>query len=359
MKCKTIMLLVTYSCNLRCSYCYEPKTAFHQMSVADAKKYIGTILNTLDGNYDEFEVQFMGGEPLMAFEMIRDVSEWLWSHPQKIPLGMLFAATNGTLLNDEMKKWFTENKERFCLGLSYDGNQFMQDVNRSESSSLIDTDFFLNNWPNQSIKMTVSPQTLPHLYDGVVSLHSQGFANVAVDLAMGKNVLWEKEHLVIFQDQLNQLATFYIQHPDANVVSLLSIDISKVISRDHSSKKCGCGEDLITVDYDGQQYACHLFSPIATTKALAKMSQSIDFSNHALFISDECKECFLSPVCVSCYGMNYTVNGNVSRTFPFSCAAFKLQFKFSCQMQLAKAKEIDNNEKVRQLEGIINLLNYN
>lgn len=358
MKRKTIMLLVTYGCNLRCTYCYEPKTASYQMSATDAIRYIDNIVSTLDDSYDEYEVQFMGGEPLMVFEMIQEVSEWLWCHPQKIPLGMLFAATNGTLLTDEMKRWLTANKERFCLGLSYDGNRFMQDVNRSRSSSLIDTDFFSATWPDQSVKMTISPQTLSLLYSGVMALHSRGFSNVTVDLAMGKTVMWRKEHLTVFEEQLEQLADFYVQHPEFNVVSLLNIDIAKVLSRNQMSKKCGCGETLVTVDHDGQQYACHLFSPIAVTKALAKKSQSIDFSNHGLFISKECKECFLSPVCISCYGMNYTINGDVSRQSPFTCAAFKLQFKVSCQMQLEKARRCES-EKVELLERIIELLNNN
>ena len=56
--------------------------------------------------------------------------------------------------------------------------------------------------------------------------------------------------------------------------------------------------------------------------------------------------------------MNYTINGDVSRQSPFTCAAFKLQFKVSCQMQLEKARRCES-EKVELLERIIELLNNN
>lgn len=55
-----------------------------------------------------------------------------------------------------MKNWFNLNKSRIILGLSYDGTDFMQDINRSGSSKFIDKKFFLETYPKQSVKMTIS-----------------------------------------------------------------------------------------------------------------------------------------------------------------------------------------------------------
>ena len=142
---KAIMLLVTYGCNLRGTYCYEPKTVHKQMTVPDAKRYISEQVSRLDlDKFNEFDVQFMGGEPLLQFPLIREVSEWLWNQTWALPLAQVFAPTNGTLLNDDMRLWFSSHKDRICLGLSFDGNQVMQDVNRSDSYSSIDLAFFAN-----------------------------------------------------------------------------------------------------------------------------------------------------------------------------------------------------------------------
>ena len=121
------------------------------------------ILDVFDETgFDGVSIQFMGGEPLLAFPLIKDVSEWLWSKNIKYPYS-LFAATNGTLLNEDMKVWFTANKHRISLGLSFDGDVNTQNTNRSNSASLVDLDYFRDTWPESSVKMTISTDSLKYL----------------------------------------------------------------------------------------------------------------------------------------------------------------------------------------------------
>ena len=157
------MLLITYKCNLHCSYCYEPKNQNFKMSVSKAKQLISEYLNSF-GKTSPVEIQFMGGEPLLEFSLIKEVSEWLWDNGFDKGDNMLFAPTNGTLLNDEMRE--------FALGLSFDGDQVMQNTNRSDSYHKVDLKFFAATWPEQSVKMTISPSTVGHLAEGVKFLHS-------------------------------------------------------------------------------------------------------------------------------------------------------------------------------------------
>lgn len=121
-KQKVIMLLITYKCNLRCSYCYEPKISNFNMSFAKAKNIIQEQIEALDDEYEAVEIQFMGGEPLLEFPLIKECAKWLWSTPITDKQIMLFAPTNGTLLTDDMKEWFAKNKDRIHLGLSFDGD---------------------------------------------------------------------------------------------------------------------------------------------------------------------------------------------------------------------------------------------
>lgn len=80
-KQKVIMLLITYKCNLRCNYCYEPKVSNFKMSVAKTKNIIQKQIKALDESYEAVEIQFMGGEPLLEFPLIKECAEWLWSTP--------------------------------------------------------------------------------------------------------------------------------------------------------------------------------------------------------------------------------------------------------------------------------------
>ena len=351
------MLLVTHRCNLRCSYCYEPKQQAYDMTVTQAKQYVEETVCAMDDSYDEFEVQFMGGEPLLRYPLIMEVSEWLWNETFPKPLAQVFAPTNGTLLTDEMKAWFSENKERICLGLSFDGNRMMQNINRSNSYANVDLDFFLTTWPNQTVKMTLSPETLAMLYEGVAELHLIGFKYLTADLAMGKDIAWDTRHLSVLNEQLSRLSDFYLAHPEIPCMSMLNLDLSLVEQTDGKTKRCGCGETLVCIDYDGKQYACHLFSPITASKEQAIASQRIDFTDYSVFQSIMCKDCLLNPICNICYGMNYFCNGDVAKQSSFSCSAFKIQFLANCAFQYRRAKASGDYKEIGYIKQLIESIN--
>lgn len=352
------MLLVTYGCNLNCIYCYEPKTLRKKMSFGDACSYIERTVNNLDVSYGSFEVQFMGGEPLLAFEVIRQVSEWLWKQSFKTKLTQVFIVTNGTLLDDNMKKWFTANKDRICLGLSFDGDRIMQNMNRSNSSSLVDLSYFVLTWPEQTIKLTVSPLTLNMLYDGVTSLHASGVKKITADLAMGKNVAWNDEYLQILHEQLLRLSRYYISYPDKHPVSLLCLDIDSVEVVPHD-KPCGCGEDLVCIDVDGKEYACHLFSPITIGEDKAAIASStLNFVRHEDFVDEICHGCLLQATCTNCPGMNYINTGQVNRQDKFTCKANKVIFLANCEFALMKCEKSKDYDRISYVESIVKQIIY-
>lgn len=345
-KHKTIMLLVTYKCNLRCSYCYEPKLQNFRMDADKAKGIIQKQIAQLGDEYDSVEVQFMGGEPLLEFPLIKEVSEWLWTTPMNKKLMVLFAPTNGTLLTDEMKTWFTKYRERIHLGLSFDGNMVMQNVNRSISFSKVDLDYFARTWPEQSVKMTISPETIEYMSDGVVFLHEKGFKYISADLAMGPTVNWTKESLAIYRLELQKLSCFYLEHPTLIPFSMLRIDVTSIKSSQNLDvKTCSCGEDMVCVDWTGKSYACHLFSPVTIPMEKAiKSNQQYDFSNHSQFNSEICSRCILNTMCNHCYGMNYICTGDVAKPSPFHCSAFKILFVANCRFRLMLATKEQNKD---------------
>jgi len=350
------MLIVTYKCNLHCTYCYEPKSLHKMMTPEQAKSYIKRAVDSLDGSYDGFEVQFMGGEPLVEFSFIKEVSEWLWAQNWKLPLAQIFAATNGTLLDSSMKQWFSINRKRICLGLSFDGSRLMQNLNRSGSYDDVDLGFFASTWPRQSVKMTVSPDTVSHLYDGVMHLYANGLKNVAADLAVGRNVRWKQNHLGIFSEQLQKLADYYVAHPDCPRISFLDMDVTAVLSEEKRLKHCGCGEQLVCIDCDGAEYACHLFSPVSASPRQAEDSRNIDFTDESLFASEECRKCLLINVCTRCCGMNYQCQGDVAKPASFSCAAFRMQFAVTCSMLLRMAESYGDKEEKEKIRKVMECL---
>lgn len=349
------MLLITTQCNLRCSYCYEPKLKDFRMNVQRAKRIISEQIDRLGDKYDSVEIQFMGGEPLLEYSLIKEISEWLWATPLSKKLMVLFAPTNGTLLTEDMKAWFYANRERINLGLSFDGDVDMQNMNRSVSYNKVDLDFFVRTWPNQSVKMTISPETIGELSKGVLFLHSKGFRYISADLAMGPTIKWTNNALTQYRKELELLSCYYVEHPDLIPFSMLRLDVASVSKRINGYvKTCGCGEDMVCVDWTGKTYACHLFSPVSVSADKAKRSNEMyDFSDYSQFDSPVCSKCALNNLCNHCYGMNYICTGEVNNPSAFHCRGFKLLFAANCRFRLKMAEKHNDMNLKNQ---IINLL---
>ena len=101
------------------------------------------------------KIVLFGGEPFIKFEHIKNIVEYVEANYSSRNI-TVFISTNGTLLTEEIKNWIRRYKHLLVCGLSYDGTPEMQDINRSNSSSLIDLDFFATTYPDQEVKMTIS-----------------------------------------------------------------------------------------------------------------------------------------------------------------------------------------------------------
>jgi len=342
-----LMLTVTESCNLNCVYCYESIKSKKTMSIKTAIKYITKAFDLLN-NSNTLIISFHGGEPLIAYDLIKEISEWIWS--KKWPCKyLLFATTNATLLTNEMKQWFTINRNRILLGLSYDGTDAMQDINRSASSRLIDKDFFIKNWPRQSIKMTISKYTVNSIAKGIIYLHSYGFV-VNANLAYGTNWNMEESFDVFFK-QLKELADFYIYHPKIMPTSLLNLPLPAIlIEKDGIHHCCGSGRNMCSISTDGQAYPCHMFMPSSLTKN-ANMS-SIQFALESKqLLMQKCLHCYMEAICPTCYGISLIVNGDLSMRTKDYCKMMKIRALASSYMFGKMLSSATNNNEFIVFQG--------
>ena len=329
------------------------------MSVDAAKAIIKKAIDSVDAPYEAIDIQFMGGEPLMRFPLIRDVCEWLWNLDLKIPIESLSAPTNGTLLTDEMRSWFTKNKSRFSLQLSFDGNRLMQNENRSASAALIDLDFFATTYPDDGVKMTLSPKTIGYFFRGVKFLHEKGFKMVGANLAYGSHLGWGREHLEVLNRELDLLVDYYSEHPDLTPTDLLQIPVWNILEADAPDMSCRCGRDVVCYDYDGQVYPCHIFSPITITQDKAQAAQKIDFEAVKRQPAPPCSSCILQKMCIKCYGINFRDRGDCNAQSAFDCAQYKLFFYASCKLHKRLAMLKGDEIKSEIIDKTIQLLTHN
>lgn len=352
---KAIILLITYDCNLRCTYCYEPKKAHRQMSVESAKNVLRKTIDGLDDTYDSVIVQFMGGEPLLRFDLVREVSEWLWGLDLKVRIKNVHAPTNGTVLTPEMRTWLVKNKERFSLALSFDGKRLMQDINRSGSAADIDMAFFAETFPDVAVKMTLSPDTIGGFCEGYKYLHDQGFHEIGPSLAIGDNIGWQQKHLRVLREQLDLLVQYFISHPDVRRVGNFALPVWNILNPNAPDLACRVGRDIVCYDCDEKAYPCHIFSPIAMDAKLSAASTLMDFEEERK-AGGPCSNCILNKVCSRCFGANYRDRGNIAIPSAFDCAQFKLFFYANCKLQTMLAFQNKDAEMLSVMNKVNEML---
>ncbi len=354
---KEITIILTYSCNLRCSYCYEPKKVSKEMDLKTAKAIIcQEEFSKENDKFDNITIQFMGGEPLLRFDLIRDICEWIWQQEFPIPITNISFPTNGTLLNAEMYKWFIENRDRIHPQLSFDGNRIMQDVNRSNSSEKVDLEFFAHYFPHDGVKMTLSPQTIGSLSEGVIFLHNLGFTYVEANPAYGRSINWDKHHVELLMTELNKMVDYYMEHPNLTPMHLISLPVWMVLDEDREPSHCQLGDKLVCYDCDGKSYPCHFFSPITLDDKKLKQSTELNFKEIHNKLSSSCSKCFLKTICLTCYGSNFLDTGSCINQSAFTCAQFKIYFFVSCRYHLLDANRTNDEQKKALITKILKII---
>ena len=337
---KSVTLTVTEACNLNCGYCYEGHKSKKNMTYQTAKRILDYELN-LDDGFNGVTIDFFGGEPFLEFGLIRKVSEYLWNNEYKKPY-TIFASTNGTLIHKEIKSWLKKHKEKFSVGLSFDGNEYMQNTNRSNSFNEIDLDFFVKNWPNQGVKMTISLETLPYLFDGVKFLHEKGFI-VNCNLAYGLD--WSNYSLqTTLEDQLMKLIEYYVNNISIKPCSMLNMEIGFVSYDLSYSKWCGAGTQMKVYSPEGRMYPCHYFQPLSVGKDLSEKSLDIDFSVSEQLMDPDCKNCRILSICPTCYGSNFASTGDVRKKDRNLCRLTKIMALANSYLWYEKLRQYSDEE---------------
>lgn len=317
-------LCVTHSCNLDCVYCYQNHDGNNRMSFETACQSIDWIFTNVPEDMNGIEITFIGGEPLIEFDLIKKVYEY--TH-EKYPDDsyIFYATTNGALLNDEMKEWFREHKSSFVLGLSLDGLPDTHNHNRSNSYDKIDIPFFRDTWPDQGVKMTISEYSLKNFADNVIYIHNLGFKEIdGVNLFEG-NFDWSDESYVRnIIPQLKKLVDFYVENDYLMLDQMLGRQIDMCEEKDRPKRKwCGIGTGTIFFDTDGTRRPCPFVTPMTFSDKELDDIMKTDFEDHSAFVDDECFDsCYIYPICPMCPGANYLVK-----------KTFKVRDKSKCRMQ--------------------------
>lgn len=341
-KRRVCMLMITHACNLKCSYCYETHKQNAYMTVDLAKQIISEEAEMIESSdkFDEIQIDFMGGEPLMNFTLIKEIVEWLEKGAINVPW-VCFASTNATLINDDIKDWLKKHKKYMILGISYDGTSKMQLQNRGTDNYEIDLDFFYNLWPEQTFQMTISKETLPFLAEGVLSVQRKGY-EINASLAQGIN--WTMEDAKLYREQLCLLKEAYLKDVKLRPFNRLTryVDVFNLAPTERRQiHGCGSGLNMVTYDVDGKKYGCHMFTPIVLGTGAIGVN-AIEWEKEDLMADPYCETCVLRRFCPTCPGFNYKFRGSFASRDKRWCPLVLAEAMTACEFQIERIAMINH-----------------
>lgn len=335
---RTATLIINHSCNLNCTYCYEGFKSDTTMPFSLAQHILEKEFDFVlrSGKYNFLCIDFMGGEPFLEFALMRAIAEWVWSEQRPVPYRM-FVTTNGTLLTKDVCDWLRSNKERFKIGVSFDGTPTMHDRNRNGTSELVPLDFFKDVYPEQFCKMTISPRTVDTLAEGAIYLHARGFKFTA---NCGHGLDWSDSDYESFESQLKKLAEFYLVNPQYERIALLNLNMRETRLSAVPERTCGIGTSMVAYDVDGRSYPCPVFSPLTTGDTHAgEMFKDFDFDNPSNYLDQRCAKCLLQHLCSTCYAFNYKLHRRIHKREASMCRLTKICAQVYCWLRTEEIKQ--------------------
>ncbi|MCJ7679533.1 MAG: radical SAM protein [Candidatus Aminicenantes bacterium] len=194
-------LYLTEKCNYSCTYCYQSR-AHSTLDFETIHKTLRFFLPELTS--DSF-INFTGGEPLLAFDLIRETVEFLEGQTRRGEPSFIYQmTTNGSLLDREKLEFF--NSRRFRILLSFDGlsqDTSRQPDSRKQMEALVET---LPNYPSieTSVNCILTPSTVRTLLPSFDLFMSLGIKDITFTPDLTQP--WEAGDIQNFKSEMTRLA---------------------------------------------------------------------------------------------------------------------------------------------------------
>ncbi len=224
---KALCLHIAHDCNLACRYCFAEEGEYHGrralMSFEVGKKALDFLIAN-SGNRRNLEVDFFGGEPLMNWDVVKQLVEYGRSKEEEYNKKFRFTlTTNGVLLNDEVMEFC--NREMGNVVLSLDGRPEVNDKmrpfrNGKGSYELIVPKFqkFADsrNQNNYYVRGTFTRENLDFSQD-VIHFADLGFKQMSIEPVVAspeEPYAIREEDLPKIMEEYDKLAVEYIKTPE-------------------------------------------------------------------------------------------------------------------------------------------------
>jgi uncharacterized protein len=339
---KALCLHVAHTCNLRCDYCFAGQGRYHGdaalMSAETAKRAIDFLVEH-SGDKRNLEVDFFGGEPLLAWETVKSTVRYARSIEETHNKNFRFTlTTNGVLLDDEVTEFC--NAEMSNVVLSLDGRREVHDARRKTPDGEGSYDLIVPKFQRFAAKRDGS-----YYIRGTYTAANKDFTNDVLhiadlgfsELAMEPAVTAPHDPLGLTKTDLPELFRQYeilaeemakrekAGQPFTFYHYMLDLEDGPCVYKRVAG--CGSGSEYFAVTPEGELYPCHQL--VGETDFIAGdiysgVKDGFTFRRKAINERQECRECWAKLYCSGgCAANAYHASGDVDGVYERGCELFK------------------------------------
>ncbi len=359
---KALCLHIAHTCNLNCSYCFASQGKYcgerAVMSFEVGKRALDFLIEN-SGTRHNLEVDFFGGEPLMNFEVVKQLVEYARSIEKEKGKNFRFTlTTNGVLVDDDVIEF--SNREMSNVVLSLDGRKEVHDRYRVDYSGngsweKIVPKFqkFVAARGNKDYYMRGTfTHHNPDFLEDIKTMLDLGFTELSMEPVVGpegEETTLTYEDLPIVMEQYEKLAQLMIKRrkegkPFTFYHYMIDLQGGPCIYKRISG--CGSGTEYMAVTPWGDLYPCHQF--VGDEKFLLgnifdgvkNTAIQDEFMQCNVYSREECKDCWARLYCSGgCAANAYHATGSVKGVYKYGCELFKKRMECAIMAEVDRLLE--------------------
>lgn len=357
---KALCLHIAHDCNLACRYCFAEEGEYHGrralMSYEVGKKALDFLIAN-SGKRRNLEVDFFGGEPLMNWQVVKDLVAYGREQEKIHDKHFRFTVTtNGVLLNDEIQEFV--NKEMDNVVLSLDGRKEVNDKMRPFRNGKGSYDLIVpkfqklaesRNQEKYYIRGTFTRNNLDFSND-VLHFADLGFEQISIEPVVGEDTdpyAIRKEDLPKIFEEYDKLAKIMVERERSGrgftfFHFMIDLEGGPCVSKRLSG--CGSGTEYLAVTPWGDLYPCHQFVGQEeflmgnVDEGITHTEIADEFRGCSVYSKESCKNCFARFYCSGgCMANSYKFNHSINDTYEVSCEMERKRVECAIMIKAALA----------------------
>lgn len=359
---KALCLHVSHTCNLNCGYCFASQGKYHGeralMSFEVGRRALDFLVEN-SGSRHNLEVDFFGGEPLMNFDVVKQLVAYARSVEKERGKNFRFTlTTNGMLIDDDVIDFC--NREMSNVVLSLDGRKEINDRTRVDYAGNGSYDRIVPKFQklvkarggkNYYMRGTFTHAN-PDFTNDVFHMADLGFTELSMEpvvCAPDDPAALTEQDLAVVKEQYELLAFDMLRRekegkPITFYHYMLDLENGPCIYKRISG--CGSGTEYMAVTPWGDLYPCHQFVGEEAYKlgdiwsGVTNTTLREEFRACNAYARPECRDCWAKLYCSGgCAANAYHASGSIRGIYEPGCELFRKRIECAVMMRVAEAEQ--------------------